>query len=447
MQLNDATRIIDIIDQRIRKATASESRVETTWGTVAAVSTDGRYADLYLYGESAPYASEYFRVPNALTVEVGDSVKAAIDRERGDRWVAEVHTLAVHRKLAVDPVRGQVLLGTGAAAPALGAPGQAIKVNAGGTALEYGDVDIETDPFAPTRVHISATDDLSIGSSTTDPFRVGPASAANIAMDINEIMARNNGGPADLHLNAEGGNVSIGNNVSGNSQGGLTAMGATGGPIPVGGLVMWPTTTAPAGYLLCNGAAVSRTTYERLFAVIGTTFGAGDGSTTFNLPDMEGRFAVGRDPGASGWDAIGETGGATSHTHSDHAALSHSGTAVADHAALSHSGTAVATHADHKHETPFIDNGPQTLSTTQSDFGTGASRTRSWTGSYSSASGSYPVAMTNVENTNLTHSVTQPSSHGVQSHSVTQPSAHAAQSHASADHKPPYLALSFIIKF
>ena len=55
--------------------------------------------------------------------------------------------------------------------------------------------------------------------------------------------------------------------------------------------------TAPSGWLKANGAAVSRTTYAGLFTAIGTTFGAGDGSTTFNLPDMRGEFARGWDDG------------------------------------------------------------------------------------------------------------------------------------------------------
>lgn len=58
---------------------------------------------------------------------------------------------------------------------------------------------------------------------------------------------------------------------------------------------VWPfaTATAPSGYLACDGSAVSRTTYSRLFAVIGTTWGTGDGSTTFNVPDFRGAFMRG----------------------------------------------------------------------------------------------------------------------------------------------------------
>jgi microcystin-dependent protein len=63
--------------------------------------------------------------------------------------------------------------------------------------------------------------------------------------------------------------------------------------ITVGTIQMWPTNTAPTGYLLCTGTAVSRTTYAALFAVIGTTFGAGDTTTTFNLPNYINRMPFG----------------------------------------------------------------------------------------------------------------------------------------------------------
>lgn len=62
---------------------------------------------------------------------------------------------------------------------------------------------------------------------------------------------------------------------------------------PTGALHMYGGTAAPTGWLLCDGSAVNRTTYADLFAAIGTTFGSGDGSTTFNVPDMRGRVPVG----------------------------------------------------------------------------------------------------------------------------------------------------------
>ena len=65
--------------------------------------------------------------------------------------------------------------------------------------------------------------------------------------------------------------------------------------MPTGMVVPYAGAVAPDGWLLCQGQAVSRTTYAQLFSVIGTTYGSGDGSTTFNLPDMRGRVAVGSD--------------------------------------------------------------------------------------------------------------------------------------------------------
>jgi len=83
-------------------------------------------------------------------------------------------------------------------------------------------------------------------------------------------------------------------------------------PVPIGAIQMWPTATAPTGYLLCAGAAVSRTTYATLFAVIGTTFGVGDGSTTFNLPNYTNRMPYGTTVGATGGSADSVV---VSHTH------------------------------------------------------------------------------------------------------------------------------------
>lgn len=91
------------------------------------------------------------------------------------------------------------------------------------------------------------------------------------------------------------------------------------GSVPVGAGMEWYTDSIPAKWLLQNGAAVSRSTYSALFGKIGTTFGVGDGSTTFNLPDRRDRFGIGKGV-SSGNDALGETGGSrdavvVTHTH------------------------------------------------------------------------------------------------------------------------------------
>lgn len=80
----------------------------------------------------------------------------------------------------------------------------------------------------------------------------------------------------------------------------------------VGQVQMYAGSTAPTGWLFCHGQAVSRTTYATLFAVIGTTFGEGDGSTTFNLPDFQGRVPVGVGQSTvedATWRALGASGG------------------------------------------------------------------------------------------------------------------------------------------
>ena len=63
--------------------------------------------------------------------------------------------------------------------------------------------------------------------------------------------------------------------------------------IPTGTIQMWAGASAPVSWLLCDGSAVSRTTYSALFAITGTSYGSGDGSTTFNLPDLRGRIPAG----------------------------------------------------------------------------------------------------------------------------------------------------------
>ncbi len=77
----------------------------------------------------------------------------------------------------------------------------------------------------------------------------------------------------------------------------------------IGEVAAWPAAAIPSGWLECDGAAVSRTTYASLFAAIGTTFGVGDGSTTFNLPDLRGEFIRGLDNGR-GVDAARALGSA-----------------------------------------------------------------------------------------------------------------------------------------
>ena len=83
---------------------------------------------------------------------------------------------------------------------------------------------------------------------------------------------------------------------------------------PVGSISLFAGATAPSGWLICDGSAISRTTYANLFSVIGTTYGAGDGSTTFNIPNLQGRVPVGLDSRDTDFDTLGKTGGRKNQT-------------------------------------------------------------------------------------------------------------------------------------
>ncbi|WP_288910815.1 phage tail protein [uncultured Thomasclavelia sp.] len=83
---------------------------------------------------------------------------------------------------------------------------------------------------------------------------------------------------------------------------------------PIGAITPFAGSTVPTHWLLCNGQAISRADYSDLFAAIGTTYGEGDGSTTFNVPDLRGRVAVGIDTTDTNLNVLGKTYGEKEHT-------------------------------------------------------------------------------------------------------------------------------------
>lgn len=150
--------------------------------------------------------------------------------------------------------------------------------------------------------------------------------------------------------------------INGLDAGALSTDAATVGQVqsamPVGSVVDYVGTTAPSGWLLCYGQAVSRTTYAVLFAVIGTTFGTGDGSTTFNLPDFRGRVAAGKDnmggtaasrlttaKGGVDGATLGSAGGVEEHTLT-----------TAQIPAHTHTGT-TGSSGNHSHTVSYVERG------------------------------------------------------------------------------------------
>lgn len=123
--------------------------------------------------------------------------------------------------------------------------------------------------------------------------------------------------------------------------------------LPVGSGLLWYSGTPPSKYLLCDGTAISRTTYAQLFSILGTTYGIGDGSTTFNLPDLRQRFPIGQATSGTG-NSLGDTGGAIDHDHSVPAHYHSAGT-------LANSTTGAHTHSINHDHAAFTSGGSGTL--------------------------------------------------------------------------------------
>lgn len=157
--------------------------------------------------------------------------------------------------------------------------------------------------------------------------------------------------------------------------------------VPPGAVMYFARNTAPPGWLKCNGAAISRTAYSKLFAAIGTAFGAGDGFTTFNLPDLRGEFVRGWDDGrgVDGGRAFGsfqagmiqshshtgssESAGAHNHTGSANSGGSHNHSASSgESGSHAHSGT-TASGGAHNHSASTGESGSHAHSGTTSNAG------------------------------------------------------------------------------
>jgi len=167
--------------------------------------------------------------------------------------------------------------------------------------------------------------------------------------------------------------------------------------------------------LFINGAAVSRTVYAALFALLGTTYGPGDGSTTFNLPNRQNRFGV----GAGGTYALGSTGGGT--TTSSAGAHSHGG-------ATGSTTLTIAQMPAHNHSITDPGHAHSTIGTaSDGNFGPGG------------AAG-YPAGTTNTAGSNTGITINNQGGGGSHNHTISSDGTH--------DHTvtPPYLASNYIIK-
>jgi microcystin-dependent protein len=180
--------------------------------------------------------------------------------------------------------------------------------------------------------------------------------------------------------------------------------------MPVGAILHFPTAVAPAGYANCNAQAINRIANPLLFALIGTTYGAGDGSTTFNVPDIRARSIAGWDSGnATGRLNLAATGGILANTIGNVGGEQAHLLAIAEVPAHNHTAATVITDPGHHHAPP---SGFSFLTTAAS------------AGSFSGGATSIPgasEAFTNTQTTGITATTTTSNAGSGTAHNVVQP--------------------------
>lgn len=244
--------------------------------------------------------------------------------------------------------------------------------------------------------------------------------------------------------------IPIGNTISGTGpQGPQGPQGATGpqgpqgiqGVAMTGTMAMWPAVSPPGGWLICDGSAVSRTQYSTLFSILSTSWGAGDGSSTFNLPDMRGSFPI----GANATYPLVSAGGAATHTMSVAELVAHTHT-VGNH---THPGVNHTHGMDHYHNIP-VGQFPHSHSY-QAVFGTSG-------GSYAggnpfspstgqTASSTLPAGQTaSAGSTNAAYTNTAGADRDLTTGAGGAGSTSSVGSSTPFSILPPYKAVNFIIK-
>ena len=248
---------------------------------------------------------------------------------------------------------------------------------------------------------------------------------------------------ASIPVNATNGNASVTGTLAVASNATVGGDLAVTGSITQGGGLVMPTgamleyggSAAPTGWLLCDGSAVSRTTYSALFAVLSTAYGAGDGSTTFNVPDRRGKFGI----GVNGTYTRGSSGGSTTTS----SAGSHDHTGNAGATTLSTSQIPAHTHTGST-STASLTGGFGPFRQTLNSPDASASGVFSLGAQFSS--GDANAGSRNTRSINMdashSHSFTTDSTGGTTSH------AHTISTDGTHTHTvtPPYLASNFIIK-
>jgi microcystin-dependent protein len=149
--------------------------------------------------------------------------------------------------------------------------------------------------------------------------------------------------------------------------------------IPTATIVPWSSASVPTGFLECNGQAVSRSTYSALFAIIATTYGVGDGASTFNVPNLSDNVAVGK----SNNKAIASTGGANTVASTGNIGGSTANATLSTAQLASHSHSAGATKGGPNHNVGPAASTQQTNITSTGNEGSGGGHSHNMSANFS----------------------------------------------------------------
>lgn len=199
--------------------------------------------------------------------------------------------------------------------------------------------------------------------------------------------------------------------------------------VPPGSIMPYAVSSAPGGWLLCDGSAVDRSIYSALFSLIGSTYGNGNGINTFNLPDLRGRMIVGYNSSDTSFDSLSETGGSKTATLTTNELPIHTHTGTSDSSGSHiHTGTADSV-GNHSH-TYYMGKDDGNSSNIDGQYPAGDSNTSDY-GNSTSAAGAH------------NHSLSINSS-GAHTHTFTTASTGSGNSFSIMN---PYMVLNYIIKY
>ena len=257
-------------------------------GTLWWDSESGRLFVYYIDNDSSQWVVTNPLSPsNGGGVTSGSSAPAAADSAEGDLWY--------------NTLNGQLYVFTSSTWTATQAvTGDVISVNAGTNVTVSG---TSSDPIVnvpdastATKGAIRIADQSTVNSATSTNRAITPSTLAsgigNYLPDATDSIK----GVVEIATSAEIA-TGIDNSKAITPAGFKGAINDLGISNPTGSIIMFGGTTAPAGYVICDGAAIDRTAFSDLFNLIGETFGEGDNSTTFNVPDLRGEFVRGWDSG------------------------------------------------------------------------------------------------------------------------------------------------------